>query len=428
MGVINKNRNSRMKNTFIFFIFIKIIFSQTIEVELTTLSTLDDESVHIEVLSDEPKEELILPEDISSPKFLTLFYGGSITNDDLISIAIEQNDTADILYPDLNNDEDLTNDGAPIIFPLSQNSITFNIQAEEDQEQITRLKIFRKPEFPDSALSFFVDEEGNLHPHIANLFSTAQKINSFTGKARTFYFDDRLSLRKGFLNIDTTSIPIGVFDYNNNGIFSDDDDVLIIDMNRDGKLDFLHDEDIYKLSDIIRIVDKNYQLSYIDKYGKKLILEETDKEPTKYFSIWNKKISYNEAKYELDQDFWNYSFTDLLGNKVNMSNYKGKYLLLNFWGEWCAPCRKEIPDLIEAHKLYSNKLEFIGFLKTYKMDHAKEFIKENNMDWLQIELPKDIEEKFKIRGYPTNILILPDGKTFFKNGLVDIEFFGKYIQ
>lgn len=417
-----------MKYTIFLFIFINTIFSQTIEVELTTLSTLDDESVHIEVLSDEPKEELILPEEISSPKFLTLFYGGSSTNDDLISIAIIQNDTADILYPDLNNDEDLTNDGAPIIFPLSQNSITLNVQAEEDKEQVTSLKIFRKPEFPDSTLSFFVDKEGNLHSNVTNLFSTALKVNSFTGKARTFYFDDRLSLRKGFLNIDTFSIPIGVFDYNNNGIFSDEEDVLIIDMNRDGKLDFLHDDDIYKLSDIIRIVEKNYKLSYIDRYGKKLILEETEKEPTKYFSLWNKNIDYNEAKYELDQDFWDYTFTDIYDNTVDMKNYKGKYLLLNFWGEWCAPCRTEIPDLIEARKLYSNKLEYIGFLKTYKMNNAKEFIKVNNMDWLQIELPKDIEEKFKIRGYPTNILILPDGKTFFKNGLVNVGFFENNIH
>ena len=115
------------------------------------------------------------------------------------------------------------------------------------------------------------------------------------------------------------------------------------------------------------------------------------------------------------------------GNLIHLENLKGKFLLLNFWGEWCKPCQQEIPFLINAKNKYSSNVEYISFIKTYNLKKAKEIIKQNNIEWIQIELPKDIEEKFKLRGYPTNILIFPDGINILKQGMVNEDFFDKYI-
>ena len=56
-----------------------------------------------------------------------------------------------------------------------------------------------------------------------------------------------------------------------------------------------------------------------------------------------------------------FSLKDLQGNALSLASYKGKVLILNFWATWCPPCRREIPDFIEAYKELKDKgLEILG--------------------------------------------------------------------
>ena len=60
-----------------------------------------------------------------------------------------------------------------------------------------------------------------------------------------------------------------------------------------------------------------------------------------------------------------FSLADLEGNTVTLEQMRGKVVLLNFWGTWCGPCRKEIPDFINLMKKYNQDgLEIIGITLT----------------------------------------------------------------
>ncbi len=81
----------------------------------------------------------------------------------------------------------------------------------------------------------------------------------------------------------------------------------------------------------------------------------------------SKKINPNQVNRRpkgsvLAPDF---SLSDLNGNIVQLSDYKGKVVMLNFWGTWCGPCRKEIPDFISLIDKYQNNgLEILGVTLT----------------------------------------------------------------
>lgn len=56
-----------------------------------------------------------------------------------------------------------------------------------------------------------------------------------------------------------------------------------------------------------------------------------------------------------------FTLEDLKGSKISLSNLSGKVVLLNVWATWCGPCKREIPDFIEAYEQYKDKgLEIIG--------------------------------------------------------------------
>lgn len=102
---------------------------------------------------------------------------------------------------------------------------------------------------------------------------------------------------------------------------------------------------------------------------------------------------------------------------VKFSDYKGKYIYVDFWGTWCPGCVADIPELKKMYKeLDKDQFEFIGIaLDTpQKLAH---FIKKNDVTWPQFLSDKTnkLIDAYSIPGYPTSVLIDPDGVVIARN-------------
>jgi beta-lactamase regulating signal transducer with metallopeptidase domain/thiol-disulfide isomerase/thioredoxin/protocatechuate 3,4-dioxygenase beta subunit len=107
---------------------------------------------------------------------------------------------------------------------------------------------------------------------------------------------------------------------------------------------------------------------------------------------------------------------DLGGREIKLADFKGKYVLLDFWATWCGPCIGELPYLREAHKKFGGRDDFvmIGLSLDDAIEKPREFVKKNDMPWIQAHLGEwsktDLPGKFGVQGIPAVFLIDPEGK------------------
>ena len=100
------------------------------------------------------------------------------------------------------------------------------------------------------------------------------------------------------------------------------------------------------------------------------------------------------------------------GTVVSLSDYRGKFVIIDFWGTWCGPCMAGVPHMKAFRDKYAGKLEIFGVSNDKKVDVWKASIEKNGMNWPNILIgtgEKDFVAKFNVQGFPTKILISPEG-------------------
>lgn len=106
---------------------------------------------------------------------------------------------------------------------------------------------------------------------------------------------------------------------------------------------------------------------------------------------------------------------DLAGNKVKLSDMKGKIIVLYFWDTWSSACKKEIPELnnLVADLAHNNFVNFIAISVEYKTS-IESFLQKQQFEYSHFYNGSDIKKKFNIIGFPTHIVIDHNGLIRYK--------------
>ena len=121
----------------------------------------------------------------------------------------------------------------------------------------------------------------------------------------------------------------------------------------------------------------------------------------------------NIVIHKAPKTYDNVIFLDKKDQKININQYEGNLLILNFWATWCEPCKEEMPSLdkLSIDKNFKN-LEILPInIGQEKINKIKEFYIKTNIENLDIFYDTDVRlaKKFLLRGLPTTLIINKDG-------------------
>lgn len=211
------------------------------------------------------------------------------------------------------------------------------------------------------------------------------------------YYDS--TLRKGILNVNGRQIAFGLI--GTGGIYNTQYNNLYFDLNGDNEFDIKsrYSAERYKIPEkYINIGEITYEFS-VDRHGNNLTLKPlAEKLPARI------NLSPGNSAPE-------FSFTDIDGKQRRLSDFRGKIVLLDFWGLWCAPCVAEAPNLAAAYKKLKEKgFEIVSLEQGDTVEDLRKFISKTEMNWTHLQLNDQLSQLYRIDRYPTYFLLDKEGK------------------
>jgi len=130
----------------------------------------------------------------------------------------------------------------------------------------------------------------------------------------------------------------------------------------------------------------------------------------------------------------NFTVYDLNGNEVNLTDFFGKPIIVNFWASWCGPCQMEMPDFNEAYATYKDEIEFLMVNMTdgsrETVEKASSFITESGYSFpVYYDTEYSAAITYSVSSLPTTYFINSDGELIaHARGAIDAETLQKGID
>ncbi|MCK4960279.1 MAG: TlpA family protein disulfide reductase [Planctomycetes bacterium] len=136
------------------------------------------------------------------------------------------------------------------------------------------------------------------------------------------------------------------------------------------------------------------------------------------------------AKAQLIADATEVEFSgeDLNGNSIDLKDFRGNVVLVDYWAFWCGICLAEIPELKKFNDNYHDQgLRIIGVFNDHRVDELKEYVKKHQISWPQLVTPNatkssymhPLAKKYGITGLPRYMLFAKDGRLMKTGGRVE---------
>jgi len=171
---------------------------------------------------------------------------------------------------------------------------------------------------------------------------------------------------------------------------------------REAILNWEEDNDLYILVDSLLFKEFPNSDAVIQLHGQ---LEEY----RNHLKMMNSKVSLN-----IGDTVPNFILPDATGKEYSLSDFKGKYVLLDFWASWCAPCREENPILVKIYEKYKIKnFEIVQVSLDRDRDSWLKAINDFKLSWLNLSdlqyWDSPVAKLYSIQSIPTNFLLNPQG-------------------
>lgn len=107
-----------------------------------------------------------------------------------------------------------------------------------------------------------------------------------------------------------------------------------------------------------------------------------------------------------------FTLKNLEGKDVKLSDFRGKWVIIDFWGSWCGWCIKGFPQLKDAYEQYQPELEIIGVDCNESEENWRKGVEKYKLPWVHVYNPanSDVLAKYAVQGFPTKVIVNPKGK------------------
>jgi peroxiredoxin len=324
-------------------------------------------------LSDRPDEELSKEPAYRSekPQYGTLAIGSG--PDQKITIVVDEAENEDMqVYIDGNNDEDLTNDVPP-----------------QWRHREGRRGLF------GAVVQVSYSTPGGVEtlPYRMSFFRMAEQAPD-----AVFYF--RSEFRQGEINLDGQTRKISIFEEDGDGLFSDlSQNAFFIDIDNDGKFGGGRDShEYFGGTEPFTIKGSTYRLVSVNSTGTEARIKASE-------AAVPAKANLMPGNPAVE-----FTSTNPAGNKISLSDYRDKVVLLDFWATWCGPCVDEIPNMKEVYKKYKDKdFVILGISLDIKRENLDAFLEKAGIDWPQVYdgggWKNEVAQLYRVTSIPSTFLV-----------------------